>query len=64
MEEDIKDRILSRRRSAALKAFKVKDERLATVKKVDNINFYHNHHMCTNKILLNNSRPEKNFPVN
>ncbi|XP_043479516.1 NAD-dependent protein deacetylase sirtuin-7 [Leptopilina heterotoma] len=34
MEEDIKERILSRRRSAALNAFKVKDDRLATVKKV------------------------------
>ncbi|XP_033213637.1 NAD-dependent protein deacetylase sirtuin-7 [Belonocnema kinseyi] len=34
MEEDVKERLLSRRRSAALKSFKVKDERVATVKKV------------------------------
>jgi len=34
MEEQRDEKFLSRRRSAALKVFKVKDERVATFKKV------------------------------
>lgn len=34
MEEPVKEKVLSRRRSATLNAFKVKDERAATFKKV------------------------------